>query len=105
MVSHARTLDQRITIQAQTGAADALGQTNIAWLTDSTVWARVLETPGREFLKGEFHDEARVVFTLRWRHVASASRVLWNGRTWRVVSITGTRRERFISLDATDGAN
>ncbi len=103
----AGSLDQRITIERPAVTTDELGQDARAWTAVATVWARVMETAGREFLKGDYQAEEKTAFVIRWRTIDSTYRVTWGGRTWRIVSVTGTFREGFSWLHcvATDGAN
>jgi SPP1 family predicted phage head-tail adaptor len=103
----AGALDQKIELQAPIVSTDELGAKVSAWSTVSSPWAKVMETPGREFLSGDYRAEEKTVFVVRWRAVDSTSRVSWGGRTWRIDSVTGTRREGFAYLHcrAADGAN
>lgn len=100
-------LDQHIAIETPTITTDELGQEVPTWAVQARPWAKVKETPGREFLSGDFRAEERVVFVIYWRSVDSTARVAWNGRTYRIEGVTGTRRERFAYLHcvAQDGAN
>ena len=100
-------LDQRIQIEQPVVAADALGQEVESWATVASPWAKVMETPGREFLSGDYRAEERTVFRIRWRALDSTARVQWGGRAWKIDSVTGTERERWAYLHcrATDGAN
>jgi SPP1 family predicted phage head-tail adaptor len=100
-------LDQQITIEVPDTTPDELGQNAEAWTDPVTVWAKVMETPGREFLSGDYQAEEKAVFVIRWRAVDSTARATWNGRPYRIESVTGTRREGWAYLHcvATDGAN
>lgn len=100
-------LDQRIRIEAPASAVDALGQDALTWAHVGDVWARVIETQGREFLKGDYQAEEKSAFVIRWMEIDSTMRAVWAGRTWRIVSVTGTFREGYCWLHciATDGAN
>ena len=103
----AGALDQRIAIEQPTLSTDELGQEVEAWSAIAQPWARVMETPGREFLSGDYRAEEKTVFVIRWRDVDSTHRVSWRGRTWRIDSVTGTKREGFAYLHcrSTEGAN
>jgi len=107
----AGALDQRIVIESPSSTTDELGQDALTWSAyDGAIggrWAKVIETPGREFLKGDYHAEEKTVFVVRWGAFDSTMRVQWGGRTWDIVSVTGTRRDMFCYLHtlATDGAN
>jgi len=94
----AGALDQQITIEARTVTQDALGADVESWATDSMPWANVIETPGREFLKGEIQAEKLAVFVIRWRALDSTYRVLWRGATYMIDAVTGTQREGWAWL-------
>jgi SPP1 family predicted phage head-tail adaptor len=91
-------LDQRITIETRTLTEDVLGADVESWSSLGDFWARVIETPGREFLKGEFEAEGRSVFVIRWRELDSTARVTWRGRIYTIEDVTGTQREGFAWL-------
>lgn len=104
----AGALDQLITIEEPGAGTDELGQdTTDNWLPLATVWAEVKETMGREFLSGNYQAEEKVAFRIRWMEVDSKARVTWEGRQYRVVSVTGTYRsgERWLHCVASEGAN
>lgn len=100
--------NQRISLEAPDPVEDALGQTATTWQPVATVWAAVRETPGREFLRGDYQAEERTAFVIRWRNgIDSTLRVNWRRRTYRIVSVTGTFRDRELWLHAiaTEGPN
>lgn len=101
-------LDQRITIELPAGGTNELNEPIGGFSPLATVSAMVTQTPGREFLKGEYHAEDKALFTIRWRSdVNTTARLTWAGKTWDIVSVTGTRRTTFLQLMATsiDGAD
>lgn len=100
-------LDQRIAIERPVKTTDALGQEVETFATVAQPWAKVMETPGREFLSGDYKAEGKAVFTIRWRTLDSTARVAWGGRTYRIDDVTGTKRDGFAWLHciAQDGAN
>ncbi|MFZ5745274.1 MAG: phage head closure protein [Pseudomonadota bacterium] len=100
-------LDQLIMLESPMVTTDGWGGEVQTWLPEAEAYARVMETPGREFLKGDFRAEEKAVFKVRFREVDSTWRVIWGGRTWRIDSVTGTMREgaRWIHCTAQDGAN
>lgn len=106
-VPDAGNFDQRITLEIPAPTIDELGQSDISWIGLGEFWAQVIETPGREFLKGEYRAEERTVFAIRWMDIDSTARVTWDGRTWDILSVTGTRRDgyRWLHTIAMDGAN
>lgn len=91
-------LDQKIAIEARTVTQDELGADVDEWATDSEPWAKVIETPGREFLKGEIQSEKLAVFVIRWRALDSTYRVNWRGATYTIDAVTGTQREGWAWL-------
>lgn len=100
-------LDQRVTLERPSVVTDELGQDATSWEHAAEVWARVIETPGREFLAGDYRAEEKVVFVIRWRALDSTWRAVWGGRAYRLNSVTGTRREGFAYLHCitSEGAN
>lgn len=100
-------LDQRITIETPTSDTNELGEEVPTWIGHSHPWAKVMETPGREFLKGDYVAESKVVFLIRWRVLDSKARVTWQDRIYDIKDITGTRRGGCLYLHCTaqDGAN
>lgn len=91
-------LDQKIAIETRTVTQDELGADVEGWTTDSEPWAKVIETPGREFLKGAIQAERLVVFCIRWQALDSTARVTWNGAVFTIDAVTGTRREGYAWL-------
>ncbi len=100
-------LDQRITIEVPSPEQDELGQDAGDWSFVSEPWAKVVETPGREFLSGDYKAESKVVFRIRWRSVNSKARVTWRERVFRISDVTGTQREgwSYLHCIAQDEAN
>lgn len=95
-------LDQTITIELPNAGVNELNEPVGGFTPLATVSAMVTQTPGREFLKGEYHGEDRAVFTIRYRtDIAVTARLSWAGKYWDVTSITGTRRMMFLQLGAT----
>ncbi len=94
----AGALDQQIAIETRIVTTDELGAETEAWATEFRPFAKVIETPGREFLKGEVIAERKAVFVIRWHALDTTARVIWNGDTYRINAITGTRREGYSWL-------
>jgi len=101
----AGALDQQILIEAHSVTLDELGAEVETWSTHSQPWAKVIETPGREFLKGDYHAEHKAVFRIRWRDIDSTARVTWGGRVYDITAVTGTRREGWSYLHCIARAN
>jgi len=95
-------LDQRIVIEARTVERDELGADVETWALQSNPWAKVIETAGREFLKGEVIAERKAVFVIRWQDLDTTARVTWGSRTYRIDAITGTRRSAQAWLQCTE---
>lgn len=91
-------LDQRIVIEQPSQVTDELGQDARTWTAIASPWAKVMETPGREFLKGDYQAEEKAAFVIRWREIDSTYQVQWAGKIWKIVSVTGTKREGFAYL-------
>lgn len=101
-------LDQRITIETPTPDTNELGEEVPVWTFLADVAARVMETPGREFLSGDYQAEGKAVFCIRWRAaVDSSCRVTWRERVYRINDVTGTYRQGFAYLHCVvqDAAN
>jgi SPP1 family predicted phage head-tail adaptor len=94
----AGTLDQQILIETATLSTNDLGEEIATWSPHSQPWARVIEAPGREFLKSDIEAEGKAVFKIRWRSLDSKARVTWRGRIYDVQDVTGTQREGFAWL-------
>lgn len=100
-------LDQRIQIETPVTSSNELNEEVPGWAPDCEVSARVMETPGREFVKGDFRAEEKIAFQIRFRILDSTARIKWGGRTWRIDSVTGTRRsgETWLHCSTSEGAN
>ena len=91
-------LDQQIVIEQPIVTTNELNEQITSWASVSSPWAKVMETPGREFLSGDYRAEEKAVFVIRWRAIDSTWRAVWGGRPWRISSVTGTRHEGFAYL-------
>lgn len=91
-------LDQQIAIETRSVIPDESGAEVESWATTAHPWARVIETPGREFLQGDVQAEGKAVFVIRWRDMDSSARVVWRGRNYTIEDVTGTRREGYSWL-------
>ena len=92
-------LDRRIIIQTNTPAASASGAMASSWATHATVWARVTEQGGREFLDAEQTvAEQKAVFRIRYLStVTEEMRISYNGRFYDIQSIAELGRR--VGLD------
>ena len=93
------TLDRRIVIQQNTPAASGSGAMAPSWATLATVWARVTEQHGREFLAADQTvAEQRAVFRIRHRSdVTEEMRISYNSRIYEIQSIAELGRR--VGLD------
>lgn len=100
-------LDQQILIEKEVTTKNELGEAVSSWVRLAKVSAKVIETPGREFLKGDFRPEGKAVFVIRFRKFDTTARVQWGGLTWDITGKTGTFREgwSYLHCISTDGAN
>lgn len=113
-------LDQRVLIEVPASGFDALGQEDLTWQElggagNGSRSAKVIEEKGMEFLaggnkperQGAYFAEEKIAVVIRWMAVDSTARLTWGGRVWRVVSVTGTRRQGWAWLHciSTQGAN
>lgn len=91
----AGAMDQRVTLQRRTEAADGFGGLTRTWAnvaTDPTVWAAVAFRVARESLtEGRVNASQQALFTIYNRSdIDETCRILWNNETW---NIRGLRRE------------
>lgn len=95
-------LRDRAVFERFTAAYGDYGEATGTWATLTTVWADVLETPGREALQAG-RLEATKTATMRVRRsattagIAEGDRVTCRGVTWNIVSLpseVGRKRDR-----------
>lgn len=93
-------LDQPITIEARTTTTNSFGEKVEAWDEHARPKAKVVETPGREFLKGAIEAEGKAVFQIRYRSGLDSAthRVDYRGRKYGIEDITGSKREGSLWL-------
>lgn len=105
MIFQSGDLNQRLTLQSRSVAADVLGQPTGAWQSIATVWGRARPLRSRElFAAGSIQEAADVEFTLRFRtDVQSTWRILWRGVAYDItgqpIDIDG--RKQWLQLLAT----
>lgn len=82
-------LDKRITLRTRTRTIDPeFGSDVEAWASVG-LYAKVIESPGREYVAGTVGAEGRAVFLIRKRDgVDSTAEVVWKGRTYGVEDVT-----------------
>lgn len=92
-------LRDRATFQRLVAGADIYGNTVNAWADHLTIWADVLESPGREAVAAGRIEAARSA-TMRVRRspeslgLTAADRVFVRGRVWNIRSIGDVGRDR-----------
>jgi SPP1 family predicted phage head-tail adaptor len=95
----AGNFSDRVTFQRLTPGIDGYGNTVNGWVNYLTVWADILETPGREAISAGRIEASRSA-TMRIRRSPSsrtlteADRVLARDRVWNVRSIGDVGRDR-----------
>lgn len=90
-------LDQRVEVLARVSVKNALNEDVVSWpssVPPHRRWAKAMESPGREFVKGTAESTQRLVaFKMRWTAAFDATaRIAWQGVTYEIADITGTRQ-------------
>jgi SPP1 family predicted phage head-tail adaptor len=97
----AGALRDRVTFQRLVAGDDGYGNAVTGWADHLTVWADVLETPGREAVAAGRVEASRTA-TMRIRRssqslgLSAADRVLVRGRVWNIRSIGDVGRDRVL---------
>jgi SPP1 family predicted phage head-tail adaptor len=101
-------LDRRITVERlQAGEPNDFNEVVEAWTVLATLWAKVAEERGREFLASESQivGEAKAVFTIRYRaDLRVTDRLRHSGRIWNIRSIREIGRREGLEIMATAAA-
>jgi SPP1 family predicted phage head-tail adaptor len=98
-MAQAGHLRDRVTFERLVAGADGYGNTVNAWADLLTVWADILEAPGREAIAAGRLESSRAA-TMRVRRstatlaITSADRVQARGRVWNIRSIGDVGRDR-----------
>lgn len=98
MTTPAGKRNQRITIQQQVQADDALGNPVGQWADVVSLWAAVLPIRGREyFAAGQMQDPQDVKFVVLYRPgINQQQRILWRGDPYAihaVIDVGGAQKE------------
>ena len=102
-------LDQLVTLQARTEAADGGGGIAVTWAdfaTDATVWADPQPLYGKEGIEaGAFNATGAWLFRIRYRgDVTERDRILWNGEPFNISRIMRRGgREQYLMIEAVRG--
>ena len=101
------SLNKRVTIQAESLAADGAGGAVKTWANVDTVWASVEPTAGREYLYG-MQLEAAITHIVTMRHRADVSpvnRLLYDARSLNIrAALDMLERGRYLRLLCVEGA-
>jgi SPP1 family predicted phage head-tail adaptor len=90
-------LDQRITLQYSTIAADGLGGVTDTWTDLATVWAKAWSASSNE------GTDRVQKFKIRYRKLMRASwRIKWGSRYFNLVSHDPDERREFLFLTANE---
>lgn len=103
-------LDQTITLQRRTEAADGIGGITWSWsdlVSDPNPWAYVKAKAGREnMVEGRMNASYMVVFTIRNRDdLSELDRIVWNGEAYNIRGIMREGgRNMYLKIEAERGA-
>lgn len=93
-------LNRRIIIQSATTTQDANGEPVQSWSTFATVWAKVTDISGREFvLSGGVQNEVQTKILIRYLFgVLPAMRIVDGSRTYTVEAVLeqGNRAQQLM---------
>ena len=102
----AGAMDQFITIERRTRAADGMGGFTETWATYKQVWANAKAKGGRESLdEGRTNAVFVVVFTIyNIADLSEVDRIIWNGERYNIRGILreGTRAQH-VKIEAERG--
>ncbi len=94
-------LRHRVALQSATAVQDEYHENTLTWNTDATVWASVEPMSGRELVSAQ-QQHAETTHRIRIRYTANVtqeSRVIWESRTFEVVSLIDSKeKKRMIEL-------
>ena len=94
-------LRHRVAIQTGTPSQDEYGGVTLTFSTVATVWASVEPMSGRELVSAQ-QQHAETSHRIRVRYTANVtqqSRIVWESRTFEVVSLIDNKEEkRMIEL-------
>lgn len=102
-------MDQRITLQSKTLAADGIGGQPATWAnltTTPSVWAHVIAKSGREmFEEGRVNATNTFIFTIRNRSdLDETMRIVWAGSNYNIRSILRMGgRKLYLQIEAERG--
>lgn len=98
---------EKVTIQAESRAADTIGGAALDWTEVATVWANVVPSSGGEFVRSE-ELSATVTHrvTVRFRDdLTAANRLVWRGVPLQIRSVLPDRWRRYMVLECEEGEN
>lgn len=99
----ARRLRHLVTVQSRTVSLNSYREDTSSWATYCTAWACIEPLSGREFLSAAaLQSDVAVRITVRAEDVEGVTpqhRVLWNGKTYDIVSVVNVfERGRWAQL-------
>ena len=100
------SLNKRVTIQAESLAADSGGGAAKTWTDVGTVWAMVDPVAGRKYAYGmQLEDSVSHVVTMRYRaDVSPANRLLYDARPLNIRSALDlVEKGRYLRLICQEG--
>lgn len=98
-------LDQRVTLQSRSEAADAMGQATITWVDIATVWAQVQALRGREFFAAaQVQAEHTLKVRIRYRaDVNETCRLVWQGNHHDITGVIPVGRKEMLEIMCVQG--
>ncbi len=98
--------DRRVTLQAPTHSADAVGGPTATWAALATVWAKVRPLSGKEIERAQSIAVNPMMIVIRWRADVDATQrvALDDGRIGRVLWVTelGYRAELALAIEVAE---
>lgn len=104
----AGSLRHRVSIQTESETLDSYGEPTSGWSTDSTVWASVVPTSGRETNEGEGLSGV-VTFKVTMRYntaVSPKKRLLFGSRVLGITKVINKEeRNEYLELHCEERVN
>lgn len=96
-------LDRMVTLQQRVPTRNSFNEQIDTWTELATVPASALFNRGQErFVAQQAAAEVDVLFTIRWRaDITPMNRLVFEGRTYNIVSVAELPRRRGLELMAT----
>lgn len=95
-------LDQRITIESATTAADGVGEMIKTWTTLAVVWAHIKTRSGKEIFSTGVQAEVDISFRIRYRTgLDNTMRILYEGNYYDIAAIVPFGRKEGMDIMGT----